>query len=304
MQRDIKRFIVTALSATLMTASSGVILAALGQEQPMPGGANVSMILFRIVSKDGKKFLETPTGEMLQVDKSKIGRDATTLAVYRDGANNVWYINKDGQPTPVPPQRVQQAIATIYAQREAKGMTTMPPPGAAPPQYGYPAPPAGYPYPYPPSSTTIIQEPSNNNNSNGAASMAVTGLAAAGGALAGAAIGDAMYAPYGGYHYNGVPYGTPIYHDGARGYYNNNGNKVYVNNEHNNNVMNQWNKQGNWDNRQAWSHPETTPTTNKEGWGGFNGGDFKGAANTARSDGFKGLGGGRFRGGGGRFRGR
>src|ERR1700733_7320367 len=79
MQREIKRIVIASLSATLLTASSGAMLASFAQ---LPGGENVSMILFRIVGKDGKKFLETPTGEMLQVDKNKLARDATTLAVY------------------------------------------------------------------------------------------------------------------------------------------------------------------------------------------------------------------------------
>jgi hypothetical protein len=116
------------------------------------------------------------------------------------------------------------------------------------------------------------------------------GLAAAGGAIAGSAIGAAIMDNN---HYWGIPYGAPVYREPYnRPYYQDkSGNNVYVNNKHNEPVINQWNQQGAWDNRSTWA-PGNAPNQNgtapeqnhadnhppnkhyHEGWGGFNGGRF------------------------------
>jgi hypothetical protein len=119
--------------------------------------------------------------------------------------------------------------------------------------------------------------------------MMGTGLAAAGGAMAGSMIGAAINE---GNHYYGIPYGQPSYRgEGNHPYYMNNGNKVYVNNQHTEPINQQWQHQGEWNNRSQWSNPTPTTTPNSssmanaqnkfnnnarrqeghEGWGGFRG---------------------------------
>lgn len=260
--RNRKSFESVARTLLLSLMLAGFCSGAGSQESP-PGmlSQNVTMTMFKIVDQKGKKFLETQTGEMLPISGKNLDKDAQMLAVYRDNNSNYWYINKDGQPTAIPPEKVQWAINSISEQKYAKesisatanANAAVYPPGA---------------YPAPVQQTTIVNESSNNSGS----SALGVGMAAAAGGMVGGLVGGAID----GNHYYGVPYGAPVYRGGgsAHGYYvNNSGNKVYVNNEHTNAVEKQWNQQGSWDNRSNWSqHMDGS----HEGWGGFRGSGFNG----------------------------
>jgi hypothetical protein len=209
------------------------------------------MTLFKVVTQKGKRYLETQTGEMLPIEGDKIARDAKALAVYRDAQANYWFINKNGQPTQIPPEKVQWAVNTIMAERQVKEAGL--PVGSVPPAATQ----------APVQQTTIVESP--NNGGNGAAAMVGTGAMAMGGAMMGSMLGAAITDTN---HWYGVPYGAPIYREGARGYYNNNGNRVYVNNAHNTDLFRQYNAQGAWDHRENWGADHHAFGG---GWGGFRG---------------------------------
>lgn len=231
------------LASSFLLLSSGMTNLPASAQGTM--GGNTSMMLLRVIKMNGQKYIETQTGETLPISGEHLAKDATAVAIYRDSGNNYWFIDKSGQPMSIPPQKVQWAINSVAQQRQAKEATAAGMPSAT-----------GYTNPAP-SNTTIINNGTGSSGSNGMG-MVGTGLAAAGGAMAGAAIGDAINDNN---HYYGIPYGAPMYHDQYNhGYYNNAAGKpVYVNNSHNQNVMNQWNKQGNWDNHNA---PANNPSAN------------------------------------------
>jgi len=235
-----------------------------------PVSGKVSMTLFKIVEQKGKKNLETPTGEFVPISTKHLAKDATMIAVYRDSQNNYWFINKEGKPTPIPPQKVQWAVNQISEQRLAKEQTQA---AIAAEQSAGNYSNNGYANSgqAPVQQTTIIQQPSSGSGSGAVAGYVGTGLAAAGGAMVGGLIGDSLYDNN---HFYGAPYGAPLYRDGNRSYYVNNGNRVYLNNSHLNAVNNQWDHQGEWNNRDSWSegtHEDHLDRGFREGWGGFRG---------------------------------
>jgi hypothetical protein len=260
--------------------------------QPPTGSSQVTMTLFKIEKNHGQKFLVTQAGDKIPISGDQLAKDATSLAVYRDANANYWFINKYGNPTSIPPEKVQWAINVVKSERAAEfqgyqpaANTTNSSGSSAPVQQ-----------------TTIIQNP-NGSSSGGAAGTAVTAAAAMGGGLLGGMIGGAIDDNN---HYYGMPYGAPMYHDGAGMYhYNPEGSKVYVNNEHTNQVANQFNNVGDWDHRNQWQnnlqndHPAANDgnlanhaksfSGSHEGWGGFH--HFDGGA-------FHRFDGGAFRGGG------
>lgn len=257
---------------TLFTTVSSTV--ALAQERSPDAGpisGNVTMTLFKIIEQKGKKYLETPTGETVPIAGKHLAKDASLVAVYRDSQNNYWFINKDGQPTAIPPQKVQWAVSEISEQRLAKEQTQAALAAQAAGSSQYPTGQA------PVQQTTIIQGPGNAGGSGSGASMVGTGLAAAGGAMLGGLIGDAMYD---GNHYYGIPYGTPMYRGGAAPFYaDNSGNRVYVNNSHITPINDQWAHQGEWNNRDQWTRAAASEGARNdftgrrfhEGWGGFRG---------------------------------
>lgn len=259
--RNRNSFETAARALLVATATVGLLcLPARSQESPGMLSQNVTMTMFKVIDQNGKKYLETQTGEMLPISGKNLDKNAQMVAIYRDQNANYWFINKNGQPTSIPAEKVQWAINSISEQRYAKESTY---PGATAYQGGA-YPPGTYPPGYPVQQTTVVQEPSNNSGS----SALGVGVAAAAGGMVGGLVGGAID----GNHYYGVPYGTPIYRgEGAHGYYyNNSGNKVYVNNEHVDPVVHQWNQQGAWDNRSEWS--QHLNSASHEGWGGFHAG--------------------------------
>ena len=240
--------LVIALSATMSGADAQPAAA------PNPDAQNVTMTMFKIITRKDHKFLETQTGETLPIEGKNIDKNAQMLAVYRDANANYWFINKHGEPTSIPPSKVQWAINDISEQRYAKEHA-YPPVGGPNTSTTYQQ---GVGYPAPVQQTTIVNQPGSSG----------------GGAMVGGLIGDSMY---GGNHYYGVPYGAPLYHEGNRGYYNNNGNKTYINNAHTDPVMKQWNQQGNWADHDHWNNTGGEKLKSEphrsfhEGWGGFRG---------------------------------
>lgn len=258
-----------ACSATLISLTAAKPCAA---QAPLSG--DVTMTLLKVVKQKGKKYLQTQTGELLPISGDNIAKDAAAVAIYRDSSANYWYVNKEGQPTAIPPEKVHWAVQTIEAQRELK-------------QAGVPNPElasqgAQSTSQAPVQQTTIVQSPNNGSGGGStAAAMLGTGAMAMTGGMLGGMLGAAISDDN---HWCGVPYGAPMYHEGNRGYYNNNGSKVYVNNEHNQALMDQWNHQGQWQNRNNWQNqmqhaePSSQPLQSshhersfrrQEGWGGF-----------------------------------
>ncbi len=232
---------------SIATTALLAMFGAFGLRADAQMSGNVTMELFKVGETKGQRYLQTPTGEVLPIKGDQLAHDATAVAIYRDVNNNYWFINKQGQPTSIPPEKVQWAINEISTQRLAKESTgpqsgsyqsngTNPSNGQAPVQQ-----------------TTIIQQPSSGSGSSGMG-MLGAGVAAAGGAMLGSMVGSAID----GNHYYGMPYGTPMYRDNHGGYYMNKGNKVYVNNSHTEPVVNQWKQQGDWDHRNEWNHASST----------------------------------------------
>jgi len=286
--RQIATWLGNCLTIAVLIVSLFVpILGANAQLPQAPGSDQVTMMLFKIVKSKGQKYLVTQTGDRIPISGENLAKDATTVAVYRDASQNYWFINKEGAPTPIPPQKVQWAINVVKSERAAEFQ------GYQPVQNTVPGSTA------PVQQTTIIQSPQSGSSGGGAV---VTAAAAMGGGLLGGMIGGAIDDNN---HYYGMPYGAPMYHDGAGVYhYNPSGSRVYVNNEHNNQISNQFNQQGDWDHRNQWSNnlnDQPHPTANNaaenhagdygnrghegfgggghEGWGGFHhfgGGGFRG----------------------------
>lgn len=231
---------------------------------------NVSMIVFPIVKQGSQQFVVTPKGFHIAIPGKGIASNAKEVIVYQDAEKNYWYVNKHGEPTPIPPQQVQDALMQVQQQMNAANAAQM---GG---QYQGGQPPQQYAGQPPVQQTTIVEQPNNNGgNGTGAAVAGMAGMA--GGMVAGAAMSGAWNQP----SYYGVPYGHPLYHgEGGNNYYvNNNGEKAYVNNQqynknvnaaatqYNNNkqaantfnnksansAFDQWNKQGQWKDKDQWS---------------------------------------------------
>lgn len=204
-------------------------------EQAFAQGApdGMAMTLLPVIHEHSHEFIITPRGYKVQIPGTGLARNASQVAVYQDPQQNFWYINKRGEPTQVPPNVMQSVYAQVQAQMNGSV------PGA----------PAGSSQ-APVQQTTIVQQPSTTGA--GAAAL---------GAFAGAATGAALTnpAPYYNHPYYGVPYGKPVYHGGVNNsgnsyYYYNNGQKQYVNaNNNNQKVFSEFNKQGNWNERNTWS---------------------------------------------------
>lgn len=253
---------VVLLSAATQAQAQQPMMPPAGQGAPMaPMSGQVTMMLFRVVKSGDQQCLLTPAGKLLPVPGNNIPADITTVPIYRDAANNYWYTNRQGQPVAISPDKVNWAVRYLESQ-PGPNMGMMPQQGMG--------------YQPPVQQTTIIQQPpqqqsssNSSSNSSGSGSSALgTGLAAAGGAMMGSMIGDAMYHPYSsgygyGSSYYGMPYGTPMYREGSNVYYyNNSGNKTYVDATKENQAMvNQWNHQGNWNDRNAWANTQNANAT-------------------------------------------
>jgi hypothetical protein len=226
--------------------------------------------------EDGQQYIITKAGYKVSVPGLGIAPDAKEVAVYRDGANNYWYVDRKGTTQKVTHDQLQWTMAQINQQQAAKGLSGaagtsnlkdmatkqgMPLQTVSPTQMatGQPTPnvivqntvPGQYPYP-----------------TNGSSAM-VTGAAAMGGAMAGSAMVNSMYDNNNGYH--GIPYGTPCYNEGGqRYYYGANGARVPIAADTNNQYLNQWNNQRPYEaNRAVRDAQEVTRDVEMDTGGGF-----------------------------------
>jgi len=202
---------------------------------------------------DGAQFIVTKAGYTVSIPGLGVASDATQVAAYRDEQNNIWYIDRHGAPVKLTNEQIQWGAAQINQQAQVRATATGQQPIAqSAPAQSAPAQSV--------TSTTVIQQAPPQSTSGGSNPL-LTGLAAAGGAMAGTALSNSLY------HNNsgGIPYGVPVYHGGGKYYYHGaNGNKVYVNNS-NNKTINQWNKQTNWQNIQHNSKGQQLPTGRPSG---------------------------------------
>ena len=215
-------------------------------QSQVPGAPpQVAMIMLQVEHNKGKEYIITPRGLKAQVPGKGISSGAKAVAVYQDPQQNYWYIDKHGEPTPGRPEVVQSVMAQFQAQIQQNQAAPMAANsggiGGAPVQQ-----------------TTIIQQPpAGYSGGSGAGAMAGP-LAAMSGAAMGMSIGALANSSK---SYYGVPYGQPLYHDYHHPYYYNNSKKVYVNpNVNNKAYFDQWNKQGNWNNRSTWEKNLQTAT--------------------------------------------
>lgn len=218
----------------------------MGTGNPTGAPPQVAMIMLRIEHNKGKDFIVTPKGLRAQVPGKGIPSSAKAVAVYQDPQSNYWYIDKKGEPTPVRPEVVQSVMAQFGAevqQRQAMAPLASGVAGSA----GVAGTAGGAPV----QQTTIIQQPpAGGSGGGGAGAMGVASMAMSGTAL-GMSIGALANSSQ--HSYYGVPYGRPMYQDNHHYYYNNDSKKVYVApNNNNKEYFNQWNKQGNWNDRQNW----------------------------------------------------
>lgn len=254
----------------------------LAQMPSQAGGAEQTAMIMYPVEKgsDGKQYITTKAGYKVNIPGLGIAHNASAIAVYKDPGNNYWYIDKSGNPTPVSAEQMQSVMNQMQTQAMQRGRVQsaqypqeMPNPnmyGQNP--YAQNVAPSSYPQTGIPQQSVVINEQPASNTSNGSSSSGSsamgTGLAAAGGAAVGALMSNAMYnnnEPYYG-GYGGVPYGAPVYRGAAAGQYyykHPNGNNVYVTpNSTNAAAFNQYDRQGNWDNRQQWSQQASTARSN------------------------------------------
>jgi hypothetical protein len=224
-----------------------------------PGGpagevSGVTMSIFPVErGADGQQYITTKAGFKVTVPGLGIAPDANEIAVYRNNENKFWYIDKAGVTQPVSEAQLQwtmaqinhqQAMRTIEVQENAARTNV----GVAGMQPGM-MPQQGYAQQAP---TVIV----NNSQpaSSGVSTAAVSGLAAAGGAMAGsmagAAISNSMY--HG--SYCGIPYGAACYSAAGHNYYNaaDGAHEIPVHTD--NPYMNQWSRQQAYDNNSQNRH--------------------------------------------------
>ncbi len=232
MQRITKStFLAISLAATLSLTFAFDVQAQTQDAQPV---GQTSMTLYQVVTDNsGQQFVVTKAGPKVPLPGAGLPPGTQQVAIYRDQASNYWYTDRNNSPVEVTAAQLQGYLNRLYASHQAPQQQQQQQP----------------------------QQVTNNYNSGSSSSgsgmgMLGTSMAAAGGAMAGAAISNSMYNNNDYYH--GVPYGVPMYRNASnnQAYYRNaSGNNVYVNNsEKNAAVMNQWNQQGDWQNKNQWAN--------------------------------------------------
>jgi len=230
---DLLPFAAAAIIALLIQAPGSC------QQPNLPAGEinGVTMTIFPVQrGTDGQQFITTKAGFKITVPGLGIAPDANEIAVYRNVQNKFWYINKAGVTQAVTDAQLQwtkaqinqqQAMRTIQNQENAAALQ---PPTLAQQFAQQPQ--------------TVIVNNNNNQPSSGGSNAAITGLAAATGAMAGAAIGSSMYD--GDYH--GIPYGAACYTNAGHSYYNTANGAHEISQHTDNPYVNQWNRQQDYDN--------------------------------------------------------
>lgn len=217
-----------ALTAVTFSLSSGKLYAQMPNQmaagQPVAGQAmgnqGLGMILLPVqMGPDGQQYITTRAGYQVAVPGLGIDRNASQIAAFQDAQNNFWYINKNGQPTPVSAQQMQSIMGQVQQQQMQRQAEMNRYPQAMPNQATYP--PQAAP------AAPAAQTPAPSSGSGSGNSAMVSGLAAAGGAAVGAGLVNAINNnnneyPHPSYGYGGVPYGQPIYRQPNGQYYYNN----------------------------------------------------------------------------------
>jgi hypothetical protein len=249
MIRNIKRVPPVLLIAVLLGLAILVNAPAIARKkspkEAIPDSSPVSMCMFPVViGSDGRQNIITRAGYQVNIPGLGIAPDAKQIALYSDGQNHFWYVDKSGHSIKMTDQQVEWGMAQINQQAAAAQQnsaalqgqqTVVQPHGGVAPNSVAPV------YVQQPAPTVVVQNSSPAPSSSAAGSALVTGVAAAGGAMAGAALTNSLYRN----NYYGVPYGTPVYHQGGHYYYHGaNGAKVYV--APNSHYTNQWNQQKNY----------------------------------------------------------
>lgn len=188
--------------------------------QYAPGApSGITMSLYPVEKgADGQQYIVTKVGYKVTVPGLGISPNANDIAVYRDNQNHFWYVDKNGATQPVSQSQLQWTEAQIKNQQAMHGQTAQ---------------------------NVIInnQQPVKQGMSP-AGTAAVTGMAAAGGAMMGSMItNSANHNSY------GMPYGTPMYNEGGHYYYNGADGKHYeVPYNSANPYTNEWNHQEQYQN--------------------------------------------------------
>jgi hypothetical protein len=220
--RSPKIISLVALTAISFSISSRALYAQI-PNQPSAGNPGMGMILFPVQrGADGQQYIITRAGYKVAVPGIGIDPNATQLAAFQDAQNNFYYINRNGQSTPVSAQQMQSVMAQVQQQQMMRqgGM------GQYPQAMPYGGQPAGYPpqAAAPVAAAAPAAAPQQSSSGSSGNSAMVSGLAAAGGAAMGAGLVNMMNnnnnEQYpGGYGYGGTPYGQPIYKEPTSGQY-------------------------------------------------------------------------------------
>jgi hypothetical protein len=212
----IRRIVATVVLTAISFSFLGKEVGAQMPNQAPAGNPGMGMILFPVErATDEQQYITTRAGYKVALPGIGIDPNATQLATFQDAQNNFWYVNKNGQPTPVSAEQMQSVMAQIQQQQVMRQgqYPQYPQQASAPVQTAAPQ----------PQQSTAPQQ-SSGSGSSGNSAM-VSGLAAAGGAALGAGVVNAInnnnnnQYPYG---YGGVPYGQPIYRQATGQYYYNN----------------------------------------------------------------------------------
>jgi hypothetical protein len=267
-----------ALALVLLTQQTGAYAQAPEQGN---GADQISMSIFPVQrGADGKQYIITKAGYQVTVPGLGIAPNANEIAVYRDNANNFWYVDRNGVTQKVSQQQLQWTMAQINEQQQARNMAAMERGQQPMPQTQAPA---GQTSP-----NVIIQnsQPASQGSSAGA-TAAMSGMAAMGGAMAGSALANSMYNNNHGYC--GIPYGAPCYNQAGHAYYRGaNGERVPIATDTKNPYLNQWGRQtayhDNQQNRQNEynnMNPNQQQTLKNAGKEGYNNRQQAKAAGTA-----------------------
>lgn len=204
-----KQLIVAAFALTLSMSGESLFPIAVCAQQAM-GASNVSAVTLQTMpGQNGQQMVVTPRG--LVVPLPGDGVNSNQVQIYMGSQGGYWYVDKNNQNVDL-----TQAVQRLQARISQSSYQNAP----QVPQYA--------PSPYyqeqqaqqPVTVNNYENQSSGSSGGSGAGTAAVAGL----GAMAGAALGSAMW--------GGVPYGTPYYY-GSGGhpyYYGSNGKPVYVNN--------------------------------------------------------------------------
>ena len=122
-KRSLGAKVVGALSIAFITTS--MCLPTLAQEQMQPPAqiSGVTMSIFPVArGADGQQYITTKQGFKVTVPGLGIAPDANEIAVYRNEANQFWYIDKNGVTQPVSESQLQWTMAQINQQQTLRSM--------------------------------------------------------------------------------------------------------------------------------------------------------------------------------------